>query len=201
MNGDVMMLKRLFQYQAHNKLLPALQVRSCTAMACTQAAKVAAECHWLLCCVQLMLHYSLLQRQRSVSTPGASWQGLQPSARCGQHRPVHNLLQAFLLPSQHHITVCLVLSYVHCCCCCILQTLLTETGEEMVDAKDDSTPMPLASYNVGNNSNIILRITVSRRCIVLVLQLEHVCTYHCSTYYSCFCASVHCEFFAYTFAS
>lgn len=26
MNGDVMMLKRLFQYQAHNKLLPALQV-------------------------------------------------------------------------------------------------------------------------------------------------------------------------------
>lgn len=64
MNGDVMMLKRLFQYQAHNKLLPALQ------------------------------------------------------------------------------------------------TLLTETGEEMVDAKDDGTPMPLASYNVGNNSNIILRITI-----------------------------------------
>jgi hypothetical protein len=28
MNGDVMMLKRLFQYQAHNKLLPALQVRT-----------------------------------------------------------------------------------------------------------------------------------------------------------------------------
>lgn len=25
-NGDVAMLKRLFQYQAHNKLLPALQV-------------------------------------------------------------------------------------------------------------------------------------------------------------------------------
>jgi hypothetical protein len=37
--------------------------------------------------------------------------------------------------------------------------------EEMADAKDDGSPMPLAHYNVGNNSNIILRITVSAwRC-------------------------------------
>ncbi|KAF6256146.1 hypothetical protein COO60DRAFT_1531116 [Scenedesmus sp. NREL 46B-D3] len=71
MNGDVMMLKRLFQYQAHNKLLPALQ------------------------------------------------------------------------------------------------TLLTETGEEMADAKDDGSPTPLAHYNVGNNSNIILRISIPE-------DLEHV---------------------------
>jgi hypothetical protein len=45
-----------------------------------------------------------------------------------------------------------------------LQTLLTETGEEMADAKDDGSPMPLAHYNVGNNSAIILRIMVSRCC-------------------------------------
>eukprot|EP00882_Tetradesmus_deserticola_P009064 GHRQ01009561.1.p1 GENE.GHRQ01009561.1~~GHRQ01009561.1.p1 ORF type:complete len:463 (+),score=267.23 GHRQ01009561.1:87-1391(+) len=71
MNGDVMLLKRLFQYQAHNKLLPALQ------------------------------------------------------------------------------------------------TLLTETGEEMADARDDGSPTPLAHYNVGNNSTIILRISIPE-------DLEHV---------------------------
>lgn len=31
--ADVQMLKRLFQYQAHNKLLPALQVGLCDALA------------------------------------------------------------------------------------------------------------------------------------------------------------------------
>lgn len=41
------------------------------------------------------------------------------------------------------------------------QTLLTETGEEMLDAKDDGTPVPLAQYNVGNGSSIILKIHVS----------------------------------------
>jgi hypothetical protein len=34
----------------------------------------------------------------------------------------------------------------------------------MADAKDDGSPMPLAHYNVGNNSAIILRIMVSRCC-------------------------------------
>eukprot|EP00878_Enallax_costatus_P002297 GHUV01002472.1.p1 GENE.GHUV01002472.1~~GHUV01002472.1.p1 ORF type:complete len:476 (+),score=205.40 GHUV01002472.1:222-1649(+) len=63
-NGDVAMLKRLFQYQAHNKLLPALQ------------------------------------------------------------------------------------------------TLITETGVEMMDAKEDGSPIPLAQYNIGNGSSIILKISV-----------------------------------------
>ena len=39
MTGDVPMLKRLFMYQAHNKLLPALQVRGA-------AAKNLSLCWW-----------------------------------------------------------------------------------------------------------------------------------------------------------
>lgn len=41
-----------------------------------------------------------------------------------------------------------------------LQTLVTDQNEEMVDAKEDGTPMPLAHYNVGDGSHIILRIHV-----------------------------------------
>lgn len=41
------------------------------------------------------------------------------------------------------------------------QTLVTDQHEEMVDAKEDGTPMPLAHYNVGDGSHIILRIHVS----------------------------------------
>jgi hypothetical protein len=41
-----------------------------------------------------------------------------------------------------------------------LQTLVTDQGEEMLDAKEDGTPMPLAHYNVGDGSQIMLRIHV-----------------------------------------
>jgi hypothetical protein len=41
-----------------------------------------------------------------------------------------------------------------------MQTLLTDQMEEMHDHKDDGTPMPLAHYNVGNGSSIILKIMV-----------------------------------------
>eukprot|EP00879_Flechtneria_rotunda_P018614 GHRR01019532.1.p1 GENE.GHRR01019532.1~~GHRR01019532.1.p1 ORF type:complete len:407 (+),score=200.79 GHRR01019532.1:341-1561(+) len=41
-----------------------------------------------------------------------------------------------------------------------LQTLLTDQMEEMQDVKDDGTTMPLAHYNIGNGSSIILKITI-----------------------------------------
>lgn len=47
-----------------------------------------------------------------------------------------------------------------------LQTLLTDQHEEMLDAKEDGTPMPLAHYNVGDGSHITLRIHVSSACCV-----------------------------------
>jgi hypothetical protein len=59
---------------------------------------------------------------------------------------------------------CLAVAYrvLHAACwlCCV-QTLVTDQGEEMLDAKEDGTPMPLAHYNVGDGSQIMLRIHVS----------------------------------------
>ena len=41
------------------------------------------------------------------------------------------------------------------------QTLVTDQHEEMADAKEDGTPMPLAHYNIGDGSHLTLRIHVS----------------------------------------
>lgn len=65
--------------------------------------------------------------------------------------------------------MCAVLTSVWLCAAmCVIpafvllpQTLVTDQHEEMADAKEDGTPMPLAHYHVGDSSHIILRINVS----------------------------------------
>jgi hypothetical protein len=190
MNGDVMMLKRLFQYQAHNKLLPALQVRTggmprfFLAIA-TQVVHISnalgpdppgvpvpvGRLRWLclFCCFRVSICKLLLALRHCRLLHVYCWKPAFGSA-VNLALAAAATLPAFLIAQRRRDGQCRRCWQPHAETCpaaaaaATLQTLLTETGEEMADAKDDGSPMPLAHYNVGNNSAIILRIMVSSCC-------------------------------------